>query len=233
MVRTTMFAALIALGAAFALLQGGNAASTPSPAQDQARVSEPHTSFPGLERCIGPIERKVRKVAERVDEERWGDELERWLVGVYRRFDCGGNVGRYNTMEWYLPADVPTVITLPARPHCSWIRTNESWAYARNADGSLVSEATEHGPRYSFVNSWTNGCGAARSSSTCVYNTSGISRRIVTIRERTITADNRMVYKIWVSANYNGPGHECPLGTGVGYWAYDPPDPIPAPDDSN
>ncbi len=225
MIRTT-FAALIALGAALALLQGGNAATAPSPA-DQPQISQTLSVL--QQTCVGPIERRVNKYDERVDQLRWGDSEVRWGVLVRQRWDCDGQVRRFNTFEWLLPEDVPSVITPTTPPHCSHIRTNLSWGYDRDDDGSLTAEATAHGSAYQFRLRWTNGCGEAISSSSRTWCASGITRRTVAILDRTITSDNRMLYKVWLNDSFSPPGYGCPLTIAHGFWAYDPPEPIPAP----
>lgn len=226
MIRT-MFAALIAAGAALALLQGGSAAISSSPSADQPRISQTLSDL--QQNCVGPIKRQVNKYDERVDEDLWGDSLERWAVHVRQWWDCDGHVRRYHTFEWYLPEDVPAEITPTAPPHCSAIRTSLSWDYDRDAAGNLATETTQHGPAYRFRLSWTNGCGEAHSSSARIWCASGVTQRTVQILDRTITANNLMLYRVWLNDSFSPPGYGCPLTVARGFWAYDPPEPIPAP----
>ena len=224
MIRT-IFAALIAAGAALALLQGGNAAPAPPPA-DQPRVSQ--FSAHGVADCGEPIHRRAHQISRMVDESWFGDSLERLWVVVNSIYDCEGLAGREQNYAWYLPADVPADITRTTAnpPPCGIIHLAWSVEYALDEEGNKATRQGDHGPVYTVRDSYTDECQQPRqvSHTQTTYCGGGISAAYLNqIRKRVVMSDNRILYQVSAQRTFSGPGHNCPLYRGYAIWTYYPP----------
>ena len=225
MIRT-IFAALIAAGAALALLQGGSAATAPLSSEDQPRISQ--FSAHGVADCGEPIWRRAHQISQMVDETWFGDSRTRLWVVVNSIYDCDGHAGREQNYAWYLPGDVPADITRTTAtpPPCGIIQLAGRVEYVLDDEGNKATYQGAHGPVYTYRNSYTDECQQPRqvSSTQTTYCGGGISAAYLNrIRKRVVMSDDRILYQVSAQRTFSGPGHACPLYRGYAIWTYYPP----------
>ena len=186
---------------------------------------------PASDACVGPIQRHVQRIGLPLNSFQ--------VIQITDIHDCDGTAQttrtRYRVPVDRIPRDIP-------RPHadCNLIQTGITSGYAINPDGSL-RVAGQRGRRtmYTFYLRWDDRgvCGGPSDtleSGSAIGVTScggGVLSQTPTIRQRRITADNRIVYQIDLQQQLSGPELDasCPYWFINLLWAYDVPETITAP----
>ena len=178
--------------------------------------------------CVGPIQRHVQRIGLPLNSFQ--------VIQVTDIHDCDGTAQTTRTRSRVpvdrIPRDIP-------RPHadCNLIKSGITFGYALNPDGSLRVASQRNGrDMYSFYLRWADhGCGGGTANPGTVIGVTscggGILSQTPTIRQRRITADNRIAYQVDLRQQLSGQDLDasCPFWFINLFWTHDLPETITAP----